>query len=89
METTKKTKPIGGYIAIAVAILLLSFFIPSPKKELKTVIVKYNPSSLDSVVYQVKEGTIRRVGECISFTTLDEKRINLCDKYQEKMVEVE
>ena len=87
METTKKSKPIGGYIAIAIAILLLSFFIPSPKKELKSVVVKYNPSNSDSVVYQVKEGTISRIGECISFTTSDEKQFNFCDNYRERVVE--
>lgn len=87
MERTKKIKPIGGYIAIAIAILLLSFFVPTPKKEFKTVIVKYDPSSLDSVVYQVKEGSIRRIGECVNFMTADEKPINLCEYFIERKVE--
>ena len=87
MGKNKNNKSIGGYIAIGLAVILISFFIPAPKKEFKTIVVQYDPRSLDSVVYQVKKGSINRIGECISFTTTGQKSINLCKNYDEKLVE--
>ncbi len=78
-----KSRNTGFYLGLAVVAIVVSLFIPEIHKDKTQTQIKYYPTNATkAVIYNVKEGSIQEIGDCITFLTDKEKPLTICGPYE-------
>ena len=80
----KQKKPISllPYLGLVCMALIIQLFLPEKKHY---VTIDYLPETATKpVTYQVQQGDIQHVGDCITFQNKEKEAITLCNRYEIK-----